>query len=91
MLVVFILKVKLLHKDESEQLASICKTTYLYWNSVYDGIYIIPTISFQIDSKSLEITFKWLRIVYSHYWRIITDEEESMYISAITNKDKQTT
>lgn len=90
MLVVFILKVKLLHKDESEQLASICKTTYLYYNDVYDGNYIIPTISIQIDSEGLEITFKWLRIVYSHYWRIITNEEESIYTSAIINKNKQT-
>lgn len=91
MLVVFILKVKLLHKDEPEQLASICKTTYLYYNDVYDGNYIIPTVSVQIDSEGLEITFKWLRIVYSHYWRIITNEEESMYTSAIINKNKQTT
>ena len=88
-LVVLILKVKHLNKrNENEELASICKTTYLEFTNIKEECYIIPTIVILKDSIGITIEFKWLNIYYSNVWRIITTEQENMYINASINKNK---
>ena len=87
MLVVLILKVKRLNKrDKNEELASICKTTYLEFTNIKEECYIIPTIVIFKDSIGITIEFKWLNIYYSNVWRVITTEQENMYINASFNK-----
>ena len=88
-IVVLILKVKRLNKkDENEELASICKTTYLEFTDIKEECYIIPTIVIFKDSIGITLEFKWLNIYYSNFWRVITTEQENMYINAIFNKNK---
>ena len=88
-LVVLILKVKHLNKrNENEELASICKTTYLDFTNIKEECYIIPTIVIFKDSIGITLEFKWLNIYYSNVWRIITTEQENMYINASINKNK---
>ena len=89
MLVVLILKVKHLNKrNENEELASICKTTYLDFTNIKEECYIIPTIVIFKDSIGITLEFKWLNIYYSNVWRVITTEQENMYINASINKNK---
>ena len=89
MLVVLILKVKHLNKrDKNEELASICKTTYLEFTDIKEECYIIPTIVIFRDITGISIEFKWLNIYYSNSWRSITSEEETRYINANINKNK---
>lgn len=89
MLVVLILKVKCLSKkDENEELASICKTTYLEFADIKEECYIIPTIIIIKSIAGITLEFKWLNIYYSNFWRVITKEQENMYINASFNKDK---
>ena len=89
MLVVLILKVKHLNKrNKNEELASICKTTYLEFSNIKEECYIIPTIVIFKDSIGITIEFKWLNIYYSNVWRIITTEKENIYIKASINKNK---
>lgn len=89
MLVVLILKIKYLNKrNENEELASICKTTYLEFTDIKEECYIIPTIIIIKSSGEISIEFKWLNIYYSNYWRIITTEQENIYINASINKNK---
>ena len=67
MLVVLILKVKHLNKrDKNEELASICKTTYLEFTNIKSECYIIPTIILYKDVVGITIEFKWLNIYYSN-------------------------
>ena len=88
-IVVLILKVKHSNKrNENEELASICKTTYLEFTNIKEECYIIPTIVILKDSIGITIEFKWLNIYYSNFWRVITTEQENMYINASFNKDK---
>ena len=66
-IVVLILKVKRLNKkDENEEFASICKTTYLEFTNIKEECYIIPTIVIFKDSIGITIEFKWLNIYYSN-------------------------
>ena len=89
MLAVLILKVKYLNKkDENKELASICKTTYLEFENIKEECYIIPTISICKTIVGIDIEFRWLNIYYSNYWRVITTEQENMYINASFNKNK---
>ncbi len=89
MLVVLILKVKHLNKrNENEELASICKTTYLEFTNIKEECYIIPTIVIFKDSIGITLEFRWFNIYYSNFWRVITTEQENMYINASFNKDK---
>ena len=89
MLAVLILKVKYLNKkDENEEFASICKTTYLEFADIKEECYIIPTIVIFKDSIGITIEFKWLNIYYSNVWRVITTEQENMYINASINKNR---
>ena len=89
MLVVLILKVKHLNKrDKNEELSSICKTTYLEFTNIKEECYIIPTIVIFKDSIGITIEFKWLNIYYSNVWRVITTEQENIYINASINKNK---
>ena len=89
MLVVLILKVKHLNKrNENEELASMCKTTYLEFTNIKEECYIIPTIVILKDSIGITLEFKWLNIYYSNVWRIITTEQENMYINASINKNR---
>ena len=89
MLVVLILKVKHLNKrDKNEELASICKTTYLEFTNIKEDCYIIPTINIIKCIAGITIEFKWINIYYSNDWRVITTEQENMYINASFNKNK---
>ena len=88
-LVVLILKVKRLNKrDKNEELASICKTTYLEFADIKEECYIIPTINIIKNITGITLEFRWINIYYSNYWRVITSEQENMYINASFNKDK---
>lgn len=89
MLVVLILKVKYLSKkDENEELASICKTTYLEFTDIKEECYIIPTINITKSIAGIALEFRWFNIYYSNYWRVITTEQENMYINASINQNK---
>ena len=89
MLVVLILKVKRLNKrDKNEELASICKTTYLEFADIKEECYIIPTINITKSIAGIALEFRWINIYYSNFWRVITSEQENMYINASFNKDK---
>ena len=88
-IVVLILKVKCLNKrDKNEELASICKTTYLEFTDIKEECYIIPTINIIKSIEGITLEFRWVNIYYSNFWRIITTEQESMYINASFNKNK---
>ena len=89
MLVVLILKVKHSNKrNENEELASICKTTYLEFTDIKEECYIIPTINITKSITGIALEFRWINIYYSNFWRVITSEQENMYINASFNKDK---
>lgn len=89
MLVVLILKVKHLNKkDKNEELASICKITYLEFTNIKNECCIIPTIIITKNIAGIAIEFRWINIYYSNFWRVITTEQESMYINASFNKNK---
>ena len=88
-IVVLILKVKYLNKrDKNEELASICKTTYLEFTDIKEECYIIPTINIIKNITGITLEFRWINIYYSNFWRVITTEQENMYINASFNKDK---
>ena len=88
-LVVLILKVKCLNKkDENEEFASICKTTYLEFSNIKEECCIIPTINITKSIAGIALEFRWINIYYSNFWRVITSEQENMYINASFNKDK---
>ena len=88
-IVILILKIKYSNKrNENEELASICKTTYLEFTDIKEECYIIPTIVILKDSIGITLEFKWLNIYYSNFWRVITTEQENMYINASINKNK---
>ena len=87
MLVVLILKVKHLNKrNENEELSSICKTTYLEFADIKEECYIIPTINIIKNITGITLEFRWINIYYSNFWRVITTEQENMYINASFNK-----
>ena len=89
MLAVLILKIKYLaKKDENKELASICKTTYLEFENIKEECYIIPTINIIKSIEGITIEFRWINIYYSNFWRVITTEQENMYINASFNKNK---
>ena len=86
-IVVLILKVKRLNKkDENEELASICKTTYLEFADIKEECYIIPTINIIKNITGITLEFRWINIYYSNFWRVITTEQENIYINASINK-----
>ena len=88
-IVVLILKVKRLNKrDKNEELASICKTTYLEFADIKEECYIIPTINIIKGISGIIIEFRWINIYYSNDWRVITTEQENIYINASINKNK---
>ena len=88
-IVVLILKFKRLNKkDENEEFASICKTTYLEFTDIKEECYIIPTINITKSIAGIALEFRWINIYYSNFWRVITSEQENMYINASFNKDK---
>ena len=88
-LIVLIFKVKRLNKrDKNEELASICKTTYLEFTDIKEECYIIPTINIIKNITGITLEFRWINIYYSNFWRVITTEQENMYINASFNKNK---
>ena len=88
-IVILILKVKHLNKkDKNEELASICKTTYLEFTDIKEECYIIPTINIIKNITGITLEFRWINIYYSNFWRVITTEQENMYINASFNKNK---
>ena len=88
-LIVLIFKVKRLNKrDKNEELASICKTTYLEFTDIKEECYIIPTINIIKNITGITLEFRWVNIYYSNFWRVITTEQENMYINASINQNK---
>ena len=88
-IVVLILKIKHSNKlNENEELASICKTTYLEFTDIKEECYIIPTIIVTKSIAGITLEFKWLNIYYSNFWRVITKEQENIYINASFNKNR---
>ena len=88
-LIVLIFKVKRLNKrDKNEELSSICKTTYLEFTDIKEECYIIPTINIIKGIAGITIEFRWINIYYSNDWRVITTEQENIYINATINKNK---
>lgn len=88
-IVVLILKVKHSNKrNENEELASICKTTYLEFADIKEDCYIIPTINIIKNITGITLEFRWFNIYYSNFWRVITKEQENIYINASFNKNK---
>ena len=88
-IIVLILKVKYLNKrDKNEELASIGKTTYLEFTDIKEECYIIPTINIIKSIEGITIEFRWINIYYSNFWRVITTEQENMYINANINKNR---
>lgn len=88
-IVVLILKIKHSNKrNENEELASICKTTYLEFTDIKEECYIIPTINIIKDIAGITLEFRWINIYYSNDWRVITTEQENIYINASINKNK---
>lgn len=89
MLVVLILKIKHSNKrNENEELASICKTTYLEFADIKEECYIIPTINIIKSIEGITLEFRWFNIYYSNFWRVITTEQENIYINASINQNK---
>ena len=89
MLVVLILKGKYLNKrNENEEFASICKTTYLEFTNIKEECCIIPTIIIIKSIAGITLEFKWLNVYYSNFWRVITKEQENIYINVSFNKNK---
>ena len=88
-LLILILKVKHLNKrNENEELASICKTIYLEFADIKEECYIIPTINITKSIAGIALEFRWINIYYSNFWRVITTEQENIYINASFNKSK---
>lgn len=87
MLVLFALKLKFLRKDEDNQMSFLKKVTYLDWYSEYGEWHIIPTVTISFNS-GVGIDFHWLKIHYSHFWKVVTIGEENEYAEFIINKNK---
>ena len=85
--VVLILKIKLLQKDENEQMSFLKKVTFLEWGSEYDEWHILPTITIAFNS-GFSIDYHWLKIHYSQFWKVVTNEEENDYTKYLINKNK---
>jgi len=87
MLVVLILKIKLLQKDENEQMSFLKKVTFLEWGSEYGEWHILPTITIGFNG-GFSIDYHWLKIHYSHFWKVVTFGEENDYAKYLINKNK---
>ena len=87
LLVVFILKLRLLTKEEEKRMSFLKKTTYLEWGSEYGEWHIIPNVTISFNG-GIGIDFNWLKIHYSHFWKIVTIGEEEEYAEFIINKNR---
>ena len=63
------------------------KVTYLEWGTEYDKWYILPVISISFNGV-IDIEFRWLKILYSNNWSIITYKDEDEYAELIRYKNK---
>ena len=66
------------------------KSSYLEWGNQLDEWYILPSVSISF-TDGFSITFYWLKIEYSHTWKVVTYEEEDEWASVhynITKKEK---
>ena len=63
------------------------KVTFLEWGTEYDELYIIPNITISFNG-GVGIDFHWLKIHYSHFWKVVTIGEEDEYSEFIRNKNK---
>ena len=88
MLVVLVLKIKYSYREEEKQLCVFRKNTYLSWGNEFNEWYIIPTISMYFSSD-FNITFYWLKIQYSHSWKVVTFEEEDEWAAIHYNKNNK--
>lgn len=65
------------------------KSTSFDWGNEFNEWYIIPAITVSFN-YGFSITIAWLKIYYSHTWRVITYEEEDEWASIHYKlKDKQ--
>ena len=60
------------------------KATFLEWGNEYNSWYIIPNVEVYFNS-GCSITFNWLKIQYSHSWKVVTFEEEDARAKAEYN------
>lgn len=63
------------------------KVTFLEWGSEYGEWHILPTITIAFNG-GFSIDYHWLKIHYSHFWKIVTFKEENDYAEYIINKTK---
>ena len=77
--------------QEDKQMCLLRKSTSLDWGNEFNEWYVLPAISLNF-TYGFSITFHWLKICYSHSWRVITYEEEDEWASVhykIDNKENE--
>lgn len=87
LLMVFILKLSFIKKDEDEQMTALKKITFLEWGSEYGEWHIVPTIVIAFNG-GFSIDYHWLKIHYSQFWKVVTFGEENDYAKYLINKNK---
>lgn len=63
------------------------KVTFLEWGSEYGEWHILPTITIGFNG-GFSIDYHWLKIHYSHFWKVVTIGEENDYTKYLINKNK---
>lgn len=77
--------------QEDKQMCLLRKSSYLEWGNEFNEWYVLPAISLNF-TYGFSITFYWLKICYSHTWKVVTYEEEDEWASVhynITNKENE--
>ena len=77
--------------QEDKQMCLLRKSSYLEWGNEFNEWYILPSISISFSS-GFTISFYWLKIQYSHTWKVVTYEEEDEWASVhynINNKENE--
>ena len=80
-----------MEQEEDKQMCILRKSSYLEWDKADNNWYILPSISLNFTS-GFNITFYWLKIQYSHTWKVVTYEEEDEWASVhynINNKEDE--
>ena len=87
LLMVFILKLSFIKKDEDEQMTALKKVTFLEWGDEYGEWHILPTIVIAFNG-GFSIDYHWLKIHYSQFWKVVTFGEENDYAKYLIDKNK---
>ena len=77
--------------QQDKQMCLLRKSSYLDWGNEFNEWYILPSISLSF-TYGFSITFHWLKIYYSHTWKVVTYEEEDEWASVhykITDKENE--